>query len=140
MKIKLLQVVLMFLAFNSIEANQTFRIDSKQIKEMIKTNTLYIIGVDEKCKWDKNKVKVKNLQSIGKGLLEFKFPKLDFNTYNKDTVFIVSAKKDLTSIKFAERLKTLGFKNVKYLKDGNKSWNEILIDFRGMKLFSMFNS
>ena len=79
MKIKLLQVVLLFLAFNSIEASQTFEIDTKQIREMIKTNTLYIIGVDEKYKWHKNKVQVRNFQSIGKGLLEFKFFKLDFN-------------------------------------------------------------
>lgn len=140
MKIKLLQVVLMLLAFNYIEANQTLGIDSKQINEMIKTNTLYIIGVDEKETWNKNKVKVKNFQSIGKGLLEFKFPKLNFSKYEKDTIFVVSSKKDETSIKFVEKLKALGFKNLSYLKNGNISLNEVLINFRGIKLFSMFNN
>lgn len=140
MKIKLLHVVLMLLAFNYIEANQTLGIDSKQINEMIKTNTLYIIGVDKKGTWNKNKVKVKNFQSIGKGLLEFKFPKLNFSKYEKDTIFVVSAKNDVTSIKFVEKLKALGFKNLRYLKNGNKSLNEILINFRGIKLFSMFNN
>ena len=129
-----------FLAFNSIEANQTFGVDSKQINKRMKTNTLYIIGVDEKCKWNKNKVQVKNFQSIGKGLLEFKFPKLNFTKYEKDTIFVVSSKKDITSIKFVEKLEALGFKNLRYLKNGNKSWNEILINFRGIKLFSMFNN
>ena len=68
MKIKLVYVVLMFLAFNSIEANQTLAIDSKQIKEMIKTNTLYIVGVDEKSKWNKSKIKVKRQSYIAETL------------------------------------------------------------------------
>jgi hypothetical protein len=140
MKIKLLQVVLMFLAFNSMEANQTLAIDEKQIKKMITTNTLYVIGIDEKCKWNEGKVKVRNFQSIGKGLLEFKFSKLDFSTYKKDIVFVVYSKKDSTSIEFAKRLKELDFKNVMYLKDGKKSWNHVLKNFRGIKLFSIFNS
>jgi len=140
MKIKLLQVVLMFFVLNSIEANQKLNIDSKQIKEIMKTNTLHIIGIDEKCKWDKNNVIVKNFQSIGKGFLELKSPKLDFNTYKKNTVFIVFSKKSTISIKFVEKLKSLGFKNVKYFKDGNSSWDEVILGFRGIKLFSIFTS
>jgi len=135
MKIKLLQVVLMFFAFNYMEANQTFEIDSRQINEMIKTDTLYVIGVDEK--YEK---KIKNFQSIGKGYLEYKSRKLNFNNYSKDTNFVVFSKKDKVSIRFLEELKVLGFKKLRYLKNGNKSWTEILIDFRGIKLFSMFNN
>ncbi len=134
MKIKLLQVVLMFFAFSYVEANQTFEIDSRQINEMIKTDTLYVIGVDEK--YEK---KIKNFQSIGKGYLEYKSRNLNFNNYSKDTNFVVFSKKDKVSIRFLEELKVLGFKKLRYLKNGNKSWTEILIDFRGIKLFSMFN-
>jgi len=135
MKIKLLQVVLMFFAFNYMEANQTFEIDSRQINEMIKTDTLYVIGVDEK--YEK---KIKNFQSIGKGYLEYKSRKLNFNNYSKDTNFVIFSKKDKVSIRFLEELKALGFKKLRYLKNGNKSWTEILIDFRGIKLFSMFDN
>ncbi len=133
MKIKSLQVVLMFFAFNYMEANQTVEIDSKQINEMIKTDTLYIIGVDEKYE-----NKIKNFQSIGKGYLEYKSRKLNFANYKKDTSFVVFSKKDEVSIRFLEELKTLGFKKLRYLKNGNKSWIEILTNFRGIKLFSMF--
>ncbi len=133
MKIKLLQVVLMFFTFNYMEANQTVEIDSKQINEMIKTDTLYIIGVDEKYE-----NKIKNFQSIGKGYLEYKSRKLNFANYKKDTSFVVFSKKDEVSIRFLEELKTLGFKKLRYLKNGNKSWIEILTNFRGIKLFSMF--
>lgn len=138
MKIKLLQmIVLMILAFNYMKANQTFEINTNQIEEMIKTDTLYVIGIDEKYK-SNNKVKVKNFQTIEKGLLKYKIPELDFNTYKKDTNFIVFSKNDSISMEFVEKLRTLGFENVKYLKDGDKSWTEILINFRGIKLFSIF--
>jgi len=135
MKIKLLQVVLMFFTFNYMEANQTDEIDSKQINEMIKTDTIYIIGVDEKYE-----NKVKNFQSIGKGYLEYKSRKLNFANYKKDTSFVVFSKKDKVSIRFLEELKALGFKKLRYLKNGNKSWIEILTNFRGIKLFSMFTN
>jgi len=140
MKIKLLPIVLVFLTFNSIEAKQLIEIGTKQINKMIKTNTIYVIGINEKSKWNKNKVKVRNFQSIGKGLLEFKFSKLDFNTYRKDMIFVLYSKENATSIKFAQKLKSLGFKNVTYLKNGYQDWNKILKSFRGIKLFSMFNS
>lgn len=140
MKIKLLQmIVLMILAFNYMKANQTFEINTNQIEEMIKTDTLYVIGIDEKYK-SNNKVKVKNFQTIEKGLLKYKIPELDFNTYKKDTNFIVFSKNDSISMEFVEKLRTLGFENVKYLKDGDKSWTEILINFRGIKLFSIFTN
>ena len=135
MKIKLLQVGLMFFSFNYIEANQTVEIDSKQINEMIKTDTVYIIGVDEKYK-----NKVKNFQSIGKGYLEYKSRKLNFANYKKDTNFVIFSKKDKVSIRFLEELKALGFKKLRYLKNGDTSWIEILTNFRGLKLFSMFNN
>jgi hypothetical protein len=139
MKIKLLQmIVLMILAFNYMKANQTFEINTNQIEEMIKTNTLYVIGINEKYKCNNQKVKVKNFQTIEKGLLKYKIPELDFNTYKKDTNFIIFSKSDSISIEFVEKLRTLGFENVKYLKDGDKSWTEILINFRGIKLFSIF--
>lgn len=140
MKINFSLIVLIFLTFNFIEANEAFSLNSKQINEMIKSNTLYIIDIDEKQKWNENTVNVKNFQSIGKGLLEYKYSKLDFNSYKKDTVFVVSSKKDFTSIEFVQKLKSLGFKNVSYLKDGNNTWNEILINFRGIKSFSMFKN
>ena len=94
MKKKLLQVALILLAFNYIEASQAVEIDTKQINEMIKTDTVYIIGVDEKYK-----NKVKNFQSIGKGYLEYKSRKLNFANYKKDTNFVVFAKKDKVSRK-----------------------------------------
>ena len=134
MKIKLVQVVLMIVAFNYVEANQTFEIDSKQINEMIKTDTLYIIGVDEKPE-----KKIKNFQSIGKGYLEYKSPKLNFDNYSKDTNFVIISKKDKISIRFLEELKALGFNKLSYLKNGYESWTKVLINFRGIKLFSMFN-
>jgi hypothetical protein len=140
MKIKLLQmIVLMILAFNYMKANQTFEINTNQIEEMIKTDTLYVIGIDEKYK-SNNKVKVKNFQTIEKGLLKYKIPELDFNTYKKDTNFIVFSKNDSISMEFVEKLRILGFENVKYLKDGEISWTEILINFRGIKLFSIFTN
>jgi hypothetical protein len=139
MKNKLLQIVLIFLAFNSMQANQTFAIDSKQIKQMTKTNTLYMIGVDKYCNWDKTKVNVKNFKSIGKGFIQYRSSKLDLSTYKKDTAFVVFAKEDEVSMDFMEKLRTLGFKNAKYLKGGQNAWNKILINFRGIKLFSMFN-
>jgi len=135
MKIKLLQVALILLVFNYIEANQTFEIDSKEINEMLKTDTLYVIGVDEKYE-----NKIKNFQSIGKGYLEYKSRKLNFSDYGKDTNFVVFAKKDKVSIRFLEELKAFGFKKLRYLKNGDKSWIEILLNFRGIKLFSMFNN
>ncbi|ADG93676.1 hypothetical protein Arnit_2022 [Arcobacter nitrofigilis DSM 7299] len=140
MKIKLLQVILMFLAYNYMEADNTFAINTKQIEEMRKTNILYVIGVDEKSKWNDKKVKVKNFQSIEKGLLKFKVSELDFTTYKKDTNFVIFSKNDSTSIEFVQKLRILGFENVNYLKNGDKGWNEILINFRGIKLFSMFHS
>ena len=140
MKINFSLIVLIFLTFNFIEANDAFSLNSKQINEMIKSNTLYIINIDEKQKWNENTVNVKNFQTIGKGLLEYKYSKLDFNSYKKDTVFVVSSKNDFTSIEFVQKLKSLGFKNVSYLKDGNNTWNEILINFRGIKSFSMFKN
>lgn len=140
MKINFSLIVLIFLTFNFIEANDAFSLNSKQINEMIKSNTLYIINIDEKQKWNENTVNVKNFQTIGKGLLEYKYSKLDFNSYKKDTVFVVSSKKDFTSIEFVQKLKSLGFKNVSYLKDENNTWNEILINFRGIKSFSMFKN
>ncbi len=133
MKIKLLQVVLILFAFNFMEANQTVEIDSKQINEMIKTDTLYIIGVDEKYE-----NKIKNFQSIGKGYLEYKSRKLNFANYKKDTNFVIFSKKDEVSIRFLAELKALGFEKLRYLKNGNKSWIEILTNFRGIKLFSIF--
>jgi len=135
MKTKLLHVALIFLVFNYIEANQKFEINSKQINEMLKTDTLYVIGVDEKYE-----NKIKNFQSIGKGYLEYKSRKLNFDDYSKDTSFVIFAKKDKISIRFLEELKTFGFKKLKYLKNGDKSWIEVLINFRGIKLFSMFNN
>ena len=139
MKIRLLQVALLFLTFSFIEANQILSIETKQIKELMKVNTLYLITLDEKSKWYKNKVKVKRFQSIGKGFLELKNSNLDLNKYEKDTLFIVCSKKYSSSIEFVEKLRNNGFKNGKYLKHGNISSNEILIDFRGIKLFSMFS-
>ncbi|MDZ7819922.1 MAG: hypothetical protein U5K55_15500 [Aliarcobacter sp.] len=141
MKIKLLQmIVLMILAFNYMKAKQTFEIDTNQIEEMIKTDTLYVIGIDEKYKYNDKKAKVKNFQTIEKRLLKYKIPELDFNTYKKDTNFIVFSKNDSISMEFVEKLRILGFENVKYLKDGDKSWTEILINFRGIKLFSIFTN
>lgn len=86
------------------------------------------------------KAKVKNFQTIEKRLLKYKIPELDFNTYKKDTNFIVFSKNDSISMEFVEKLRILGFENVKYLKDGDKSWTEILINFRGIKLFSIFTN
>lgn len=139
MKIKLLQVILMFLAYNYMEADNTFAINTKQIEEMRKTNILYVIGVDEKAN-GMIKSKSKNFQSIEKGLLKFKVSELDFTTYKKDTNFVIFSKNDSTSIEFVQKLRILGFENVNYLKNGDKGWNEILINFRGIKLFSMFHS
>jgi len=133
MKIKLLQVVLMFFAFNYLEANQIHEIGSKQINEMIKTDTIYVIGIDEKYE-----NKIKNFHSIGKGYLEYKSRKLNFANYKKDTNFVIFSKKDESSIKFLEELKFLGFKKLKYLKNGNKNWIEILLNFKGIKLFSTY--
>ena len=141
MKIKLLQmIVLMILAFDYMKANQTFEIDTNQIKEMIKTDILYVIGIDEKYKYNNKKAKVENFQTIEKGFIKYKIPELDFNTYNKDTNFIVFSKNDSISIEFVEKLRILGFQNVKYLKNGEISWTEILIHFRGIKLFSIFTN
>jgi len=133
MKIKLLQVAIIFSAFTYVEANHIFGIDSKQINEMIKTDTLYVIGLDGKYE-----NKIKNFQSIGKGYLEYKSRKLNFSNYKKDTSFVIFSKKDEDSIKFLEELKSLGFKKLRYLKNGNKSWVEIIRSFRGIKLFSTF--
>jgi len=128
----------MFLTLSSLQANPSMGLDTKQVKELIKENTLYIIDIDEKSLWFENKIKVKNFQSIKKGIIEFKLSTLDLNTYNKDSIFVVSSKKDSLSRKFLKRLKNLGFSKAKYLKNGEKSWREILINFRGLKLFSMF--
>ena len=139
MKIRLLQMALLLLTFSFIEANQILSIETKQIKELLKTNTLYLITLNEKSKWHKNKVKVKRFHSIGKGFLEFKNSNLDLNKYNKNTLFIVCSKQDSSSLEFVKKLRNNGFKNGKYLKHGNISSNKILIDFRGIKLFSMFS-
>jgi len=139
MKKRLLHLVLTLLAITSLEANQTLEVNSKQVKEMIKTNTLYVIGVDEKDTIKENKVKVKSFQTLKRGLLEYRFSKLNLDKYKKDTMFVVSSKKDSTSLKLVKKLKELGFENAKYLKDGNKTWNEILLNFRGLKLFYMFS-
>ena len=127
--------VLVFFVFNYSEANQIHEIGSKQINEMLKTDTLYVIGVDEKYE-----NKIKNFQSIGKGYLEYKSRKLNFADYSKDTNFLIFSKKDKVSIRFLEELKAFGFEKLRYLKNGDKSWIEILINFRGIKLFSMFNN
>lgn len=139
MKTKLVLVVLLFLLFSILNASEILEVDKNQIKELIKKDTLYVIGVDEKIKWDKNSVKVKSFHSIGKSILELKFVKINLSKYKKDTPFIIYSKKDGNAIKFVKEIKALGFKNVKYLKDGNKSWNEILQSFRGLRLFSMFS-
>lgn len=139
MKTKLLPIVLVFLLFNILSANEMLEVNENQIKELMKKDTLYVIGVDEKIKWNKNSVKVKSFHSIGKSILELKFVKINLNKYNKETPFIIYSKKDANAIKFVKKIKAFGFKNVKYLKNGNKSWNEILQSFRGLRLFSMFS-
>lgn len=139
MKTKLVAIVLAFLLFSILNASEILEVDKNQIKELMKKDTLYVIGVDEKIKWNKNSVKVKSFHSIGKSILELKFVKINLSKYKKDTPFIIYSKKDANAIKFVKEIKALGFKNVKYLKDGNKSWNEILQSFRGLRLFSMFS-
>lgn len=139
MKKRLLLLVLTLLTISSLKAEQSFALDSKQIEEMIKTNTLYVIGVDEKSIISKNNTKVKSFQTLKRGFIEYKFAKLDLDKYKKETIFIVISKKDSVSLSVVKKLKKLGFKNSRYLKEGRKSWNEIVLNFRGLKLFSMFN-
>ena len=139
MKIKLLQTIFLFISISTVHANQTFLMEQKELEKMIKSNTIYIIGLKEKSTWNKNTVNVKNFQRISQGVLEFKVSKIDFNTYKKDSIFILSSKKRITSLAFLEKLKALGFNKVRYLKDGNKTLKDILLNFRGIKIFSIFN-
>ncbi len=139
MKIKLFQAILLFLSLSSLQANQTFALEQKELQKMVKNNKIYIIGIDEKSTWNKNTVKVKKFQSISQGVLEFKVSKIDFDSYKKNSVFVVSSKKNISSLNFLEKLRAMGFYRVRYLKDGNKTLKNILLNFRGMKIFSMFN-
>ncbi|PHR74353.1 MAG: hypothetical protein COA66_00755 [Arcobacter sp.] len=139
MKIKLLQTIFLFISISTVHANQTFLMEQKELEKMIKSNTIYIIGLKEKSTWNKNTVNVKNFQRISQGVLEFKVSKIDFNTYKKDSIFLLSSKKRITSLAFLEKLKALGFNKVRYLKDGNKTLKDILLNFRGIKIFSIFN-
>ena len=139
MKFQLLQTIFLFISISSVHANETFSMEQKELEKMIKSNTIYVIELREKSAWNKNTVNVKNFQSISQGILEFKVSKIDFNTYKKDSIFILSSKKRITSLAFLEKLKALGFNKVRYLKDGSTTLKDILLNFRGIKLFSMFN-
>ena len=113
-------------------------ISLSETKNLIKKQPVYIIGLNEKIKWLKHSVKVKNYQSINRGVLEYKHTKIDFNQYKKDTIFIIFSKNSLDSMKFVKNLKKLGFLNVKYLEGGESTCKELITNFRGIKLFSMF--
>lgn len=140
MKIKLLQAIFLFLSLSSLHANQSFAMEQKELQNMMKSNKLYIIGIDKKSTWNKNTVKVKNFQSIFQGILEFKVSKIDFDTYKKNSVFVVSSKENNSSLHFLEKLRAMGFYRVRYLKDGNSTWKKILQNFRGIKLFSVLSN
>lgn len=133
-------ILLGLLAFSFLEAKQSFEINHKQIENLMKKNNLIFISINKESQWKRNTVKVKSLQRIGKGLLEFKYPELNLNKYKKDTPLIIFTKDKSNSIAFAQKLKELGFTKVKYLKDGYKAWDKILRNFRGIKLFSMFRN
>ena len=140
MKFQLLQTIFLFISISSVHANETFSMEQKELEKMIKSNTIYVIELREKSAWNKNTVNVKNFQSISQGILEFKVSKIDFNTYKKDSIFVLSSQKRITSLNFLEKLKALGFKKVRYLKDGSTTLKDILLNFRGIKLFSMFTN
>lgn len=135
-KLSIKSLLLSFIIISSLEAKES--ISLTQTKSLITKQKVYIIGINEKTQWFKNSAKVKNYQSINRAILEYKHPKIDFTHYKRDTTFIISSKHDLLSIKFVEKLKNLGFINVRYLISGESNYKEILVGFRGIKLFSMF--
>lgn len=125
-------LIILFL-FSFLKADD-ISLDKKETTTLIKKEKVFFI----KPKEENKKLKIDIITSIHGLVLEYKSPRLDINLLNKDTNIIVYSKSKKLSLNFFKNLKNLGFNKIYILKNGEDNFWEIIKNFRGIKLFSIF--
>jgi|FLOH01.1.fsa_nt_gi rhodanese-related sulfurtransferase len=99
-------------------------ISAKEANNAMLQRNVVFVDVRNPNEWKNGTIKTNNLVKLSRGLLEIKYPKLILSKYKKNDEFIVYCAIEPRSIFASNRLKELGFTNVKYLKKGFRAWNE----------------
>lgn len=129
------------------EDNNSLIISKKDVTSLSKKSIVYFLKIKKHDLFlykknkldklvDKKSIPINSLVRMSSTILQYEYPFLTVQNFNRQV--IIYSKKDEISKDFAQELKKLNFKHVSYLQGGNKSYKEIIYNFRGIKLFSIF--
>lgn len=99
-------------------------ITAVEASKLTDNKNVVFLDVRDPNEWKKGSITAINSVAISRGFLEIKYPKLILSKYKKSDEFIVYCALEPRSVFAANRLKDLGFTNVKYLKKGFKNWSK----------------